>query len=153
MLKFSNGYYLNTLDESIVSKEQKELFRLYGYLDSISHDSAVVVLNDMDKVFHFKALFSKIPLALESQVFIDSKKAFKWLQKHPVNILILDKDLDKMSAKTFLQKFREKIGSRAKAVLLATGVAPEGFDAVMSEYIRAGLFKDELENLLKDSNG
>ena len=146
-------YYLNTLDESIVSEEQKELFKLYEYLDSINHDSVVVVLNDMDRVFHFKALFSKMPFALESQVFIDTKKAFSWLQKHPVNVLILEQELDKMRATSFLQKFREKIGSRAKAVLLTTGVLPDDFDAVMSPYIRAGLFKEELENLLKDSNG
>lgn len=148
-------YYLNSLDKDKVSKEQKELFKLYEYLDSITRNSVVVIVNDMDKAFHFKALFSKISLPLESQVFMDSKKAFKWMQQHPVHIIIVDQQLDRISAEHFIKQVREKIGSRAKAVLLGAHTAklPDDFYAAMDENIRAGLFKEQLEILLKEKNG
>jgi len=146
-------YYLNSLDQDIVSAEQKELFKLYEYLDSLNRDSVVVVVNDMDKVFHFKALFSKINIPLDSQVFIESKKAFSWMQKHPTHLLILEQNLDKISAENFVQQFRDKIGSRAKTVLLGADKKFEKFDDVMAENIRAGLFKEKIEKLLKDRNG
>jgi hypothetical protein len=148
-------YYLNSLDKDMVSQEQQELFKLYDYLDSINRDSVVVVVNDMDKAFYFKSLFSKIAIALDSQVFIDSKKAFLWVQKHPVNILIVDKILDKISGENFIYQFKEKIGSRAKAVMLGSknDNLPKIFDASMPENIHLGLFKQNIENLLKENDG
>jgi hypothetical protein len=148
-------YYLNSLDQDKASEEQKELFKLYEYLESINRNCVVVVVNDMDKVFYFKALFSKVALPLESQVFMESKKAFEWMQNHPVNIFILDRQLDKISAEHFVKQVRAKIGSRAKAILLGgkTNKLPSGFYASMDENIRAGLFKEQIENLLKEKNG
>ncbi|MEA3523764.1 MAG: hypothetical protein U9R50_12430 [Campylobacterota bacterium] len=148
-------YYLNSLDQDKVSQEQKELFKLYEYLESLHRTSIIVLVDDMDKVFHFKALFSKITIPLDSQVFMDSKKAFAWLQKHPVNLVIVTRSLDKINAESFIHQFKEKIGSRAKTVLLGAekGKLPEIFDAMMDENIRAGQFKEELEKLLKDDNG
>ncbi len=149
-------YYLNSLDQDKVSHEQKELFKLYEYLDSLHHDSVVVIVDDMDKVFHFKALFSKVSMPLNSQVFMDSKKAFSWMQKYPVNLLILSRNLDKINAESFVHQFKEKIGSRAKVVLLGSkkeAKVPEIYDAVIDENIRSGPFKEELEKLLKENNG
>jgi hypothetical protein len=148
-------YYLNSLDKDKVSQEQKELFKLYDYLDSLKHDVVVVIVNDMDKAFYFKSLFAKIAMALEFHVYIESKKAFSWMQKHPVNILIVDKKLDNITADNFVRQFKEKIGSRAKVVLLSSvkDAHVDGYDYVMDENIRAGLFKEQLEILLKDNNG
>jgi hypothetical protein len=148
-------YYLNSLDQDKVSEEQKELFKLYEYLESINRNCVVVVVNDMDKVFYFKSLFSKIALPLESQVFMDTKKAFSWMQNHPVNILIIDRQLDKISAEHFVKQVRAKIGSRAKAVLLDAHAdkLPHSFCAGMDSNIRAGLFKEQIENLLKEKDG
>lgn len=148
-------YYLNSLDQDKVSQEQKELFKLYEYLDAINRDSVVVIVEDMNKVFAFKSLFSKLSIPLDSQVFMDSKKAFLWLQKHPISLLILDRNLDKISAESFVRQFREKIGSRAKTVLLGSkgSRVPKSFDAVMAENIRAAEFQEQIETLLKDKNG
>ncbi len=148
-------YYLNSLDKEMLSQEQRELFEVYEYLDALNTSTIVAVLNDIDKVFHFKALFSKLSLSIESQVFIDTKKAFLWIQKHHVNIIIVDKTLDKLSGEKFIQQFKQKIGSRAKTVILdqKSDKMPKIFDMSMPDNIHDKAFKQQIEILLKENNG
>jgi hypothetical protein len=148
-------YYLNSLDEHKISDEQRELFKLYKYLESIKRDVVVVIAADMDDAFYFKSLFAKLLLPLEYQVFIETKKAFSWMQKHRVSLLIVDEQLDKISGESFVKQFQDKVGSRCKLALLSHDgkAVPKPFHTGMSRQIRAGLFKEQIEILLKEDNG
>ncbi len=147
-------YYLNSLDPEKISSEQRELFKLYNYLESINRDTVVVVVSDMDEAFHFKSLFAQISMPVEYQVFIDTKKAFLWMQKHPISLLLLDSRLAGISAENFLFQVREKIGTRAAALIFGSKSTklPDGFDGVMEKPMRSGPFKEKLQELLKEKH-
>ncbi len=148
-------YYLNSLDPEKISEEQRELFKLYDYLESITRDVVVVVVGDMDTAFTFKALFAKIAMAIEYQVFVDTQKAFAWLQKHRVSIVMSEAQLDKITGERFVRQFKEKIGSKAPCVLISDAKmqtkAP--FDRVIKSQMRGAEFKEWLTQLLKEFHG
>ncbi len=148
-------YYLNSLDPEKISAEQRELFKLYDYLDSISKNIVVVVVKEMDEAFYYKSLFAQMTMPYEYHVYIDSQKAFAWLQKHRVSLIIVAETLDKMSGASFVRQFQEKIGSRSCCALIGDESKQpyEPFDAIIKNQVRAGEFKERLENLLKEDHG
>ncbi|MBN2895310.1 MAG: hypothetical protein JXK05_05410 [Campylobacterales bacterium] len=148
-------YYLNSLDPEKISSEQRELFKLYDYLESMTRDCVVAVAADMDEAFTLKSLFAQIALPIEAQVYVDTAKAFAWMQKHPVTLILVDEALRGVSAESFVRQVRDKIGSRAKTVLMGAKPLREGsvFDAQMPKALRATLFKERIQQFLKEMHG
>ncbi len=147
-------YYLNSLDPDKVSTEQRELFKLYDYLESMTRECVVAVVGDMDEAFALKSLFAQISLPIEAQVYVDTAKAFAWMQKHPITLMLVDEALRGVSAESFIRQVRDKIGTRAKTVLLGSKPPRDAgaFDAQMPKGMRATLFKERIQLLLKETH-
>ena len=148
-------YYLNSLDPEKISEEQRELFKLYEYLETIARDVVVAVVKDVESAFAFKALFVKIAMPIEYQVFVDTRKAFAWLQKHRASVLMCEEKLDKITSEGFIKQFQEKIGSRAACVLISahkTQAYPP-YKMVIKPQISGSDFKECLLQLLKEFHG
>ena len=140
-------YYLNTLDETKISQEQRELFALYEYLEKIDHVSIVILVGDIDDAFLFKSHVSKTSIEADFKIFDDFKKAYSWLQRHRATLLIVDKDAGGMSGETFVQKAKEKLGIRAKCIALYSSKS-DLFDGEMRKSFKASDFQESLEKFL-----
>ncbi|MEA3373008.1 MAG: hypothetical protein U9Q62_04880 [Campylobacterota bacterium] len=151
-------YYLNTLDQQIISVEQQELFELYEYLESLEHDKIMILVHDFDDALRLKYLLAKIDSSLSIEAFVDERKALAWAQKKEPSIMLIEDQLQNLSFGQFMTTCKKRV-SFQPIILLLSNLGPESFDEEGIEMvIRKGFSDKEMrkaieEVLQKDENG
>ena len=117
-------YYLNTLDPEKISVEQQALFDLYEYLESMDHDAVMILVQDIDDALRMKYLFGQMKLSITAEAFVDENKAIKWAKENRANIIIIEDQLQKMSAMKFLKEYKKRVSFQLKILYLSNEKEP-----------------------------
>ena len=142
-------YYLNTLDEEKISEETKELFSLYDYLLTLEHDSAMILVHDIDDALRLKYVFSQLDIPILVEAFIDEKKAMQWACNNHVNLLIVEDELQKVHGLSFLQTYK-KVSLQAKTILLSNTTEIVDSENVIDKIVPKGFSNSEMSMAIKD---
>jgi hypothetical protein len=143
-------YYLNTLDQEIISTEQQELFELYEYLESLEHSSIMILVHDIDDALRIKYLLARIDSTINIEAFIDERKALAWAQDKQSSIVIIEDQLPNFSYMQFMRAFKKKV-SLHPTILLLSNLDPDSFDDEDIEMvIRKGFSDKEMGEAVKE---
>jgi hypothetical protein len=151
-------YYLNTLDPELLSPEQQELFDLYDYLESLEHDTILVLVHDIDDALRLKYLLARTDASMTVEAFVDERKALAWAKEKQPSLLIVEDQLQSFSFVPFMNAYKKKVSLRPKIVLLSN-LDPERFDEEgIERVLRKGFSDKEMtgavtEILVKDEDG
>ncbi len=148
-------YYLNTLDPEKISVEQQALFDLYEYLESMDHDAVMILVQDIDDALRMKYLFSQMKLSITVEAFVDENKAIKWAKENSANIIIIEDQLQKMSAMKFLNEYKKRVSLQLKILYLSNEKEPNlkiPVDAVLPKGFTNAQIKDVIDEFLKKEN-
>ena len=111
-------YYLDSHDSTKANAENKKLFELYSYLISLEKDQILIMLSDANDALEYEGSIKKTDKTYEVKAFIEEKAALKWAMKHSVKVLIIENELTKMRAATFLQYYKKYVLVIPKIILL-----------------------------------
>lgn len=142
-------YYLNTLDEDKISEETKELFSLYDYLLTLEHDTAVILVHDIDDALRLKYIFSQLDFPILVEAFVDEKKAMHWACNNHANIVIVEDELQHARGISWLQTYK-RVSLRAKTILLSNDKELVDHENVADKVIAKGFSNSEMSLAIKE---
>jgi len=142
-------YYLNSLDEEKVSEETKELFALYDYLLTLEHDTAAILVHDIDDALRLKYIFSQLDLPILVEAFVDEKKAMRWAFNNHANILIVEDELQNVDGLSFIQTYK-KVSLQTKTILLTNTTTTSDTQEVIDKIMPKGFSNSEMSLVIKE---
>lgn len=124
-------YYLKTLDKDKLTPENKELFELQKYLDSLGNESILVIRNSVEKAVKTKYLIEGIDKELKVTAIYDPMESFKICLKDKPDLIIFDFNMRTINALEYLKKFKEACPSQEKEITFCVIIGEEN-----KEYIK-----------------
>ena len=137
-------YYLNTLDPEIISAEQQELFDLYDYLESLTRDALVILVQDIDDALRVKYLVSQSGSTIKTESFVDERKALSWAIKNQAGKFIIEDRLQNMSYMKFLNEYRKRVLLQPEVLLLSNEDESKLTDPAIVTVVRKGFSNSEM---------
>ncbi len=111
-------YYLSTQDESKATGETIKLFELYKYFQSAQKDYTMVVSASPQEAMEYESEINHMSGSYNVKSFVDEIKAIKWARKNSVTLLVVEDELQKVSAEKFLSIYAKNIMSNPKVILI-----------------------------------
>lgn len=144
-------YYLDTLDSSKMTDETKKLYDLYEYLSSIYKECIMIVSSNVNDAMDYETSIKTIDKIYEVKAFIDEKAALKWALQHSVKVLVLEDNLAKMRAETFLQYYKKYILLIPKIIILGNSVNSSEYaiTKLLASNISSRRLTDHVKELIK----
>lgn len=110
-------YYLRSLDKDKLRNENKELFSLLAYLESISKKSIFVIRHRFEAAVRCKYLLENFDKELQVSIIKDPLDALKVNDSVRPDIILLDMDLTGINPFELAQKYRQMFDAEGKSTL------------------------------------
>lgn len=144
-------YYLDTLDSTKMTEETKKLNDLYIYLSSLYKDCIMIVVSDVNDAMDDEVSIKAASKSYEVKAFIDEKAALKWALKHSVKVLVLEDNLARMKAETFLRYYKKYILLIPKIIILGNYVKSSEYSIskLLTSGVSSKVLADNVKELIK----
>lgn len=100
-------YYLRTLDKDKLNEQNKKLFSLLKYLESLSDENILIIRHSKETALKTKYLIENIDKELKVTITIDPSKTFKLAIKNRPDIIILEYEMRLVDGVEYIRKFLE----------------------------------------------
>lgn len=131
-------YYLRSLDQDKLRNENKELFSLLSYLESISKKNISIIRHRYDLAIRCKQLLENFDKDLNLTIVKDPLDALKLNDTIRPDIILLDMELNGITPFEFVQKYRLVFGSEGTNTLFCLFVNELTGD-LLSQAKKAGI--------------
>ena len=83
-------YYLQSLNQEKLSEENKELFEIVDYLQSLRCQSLLYLSSDIDNVMRLKPVIAAVDKSIMTEMTMDVDKAFEFILKKTPDFIFVD---------------------------------------------------------------
>jgi len=150
-------YYLRTLDKDKLNDNNKNLFALLKYLESLGSENILVIRSSKEAALKTKYLIENIDKELSVNITIDPSETFKYAIKNRPDIIILEYGMRLVNVKDYIKKFVELIPPDSSppnfCVLVPEGINPETIkeirEAGVKNIIGSTLSDEEFTDVLR----
>ena len=150
-------YYLNTLDKEKASEEQKGLFKLYKYLETLENYTTVILFDDVDEVLELKRIFTRSGLKMFIKTFIDERSALIWATSNRANLFILGDSFHSMNVTQFLDKYCGSTSIDPHVMLISSQAVKNfeksGIDCIIKPGYTSHEIVDKMKKMLGEDDG
>ncbi|MEA2111740.1 MAG: hypothetical protein U9P71_06805, partial [Campylobacterota bacterium] len=150
-------YYLDSLDREKASDDQRELFKLYRYLEELEQHTTVVMLSEIDEMLELKRIFSSSDMKINIKTFVEDKNAMAWASSHYVTLFILDDSSHNKSVMQFIAKYINSTNGELKVIWITNKetivLEDNSIQSIIKVPYTAKEIIETVKNLLGESNG
>lgn len=100
-------YYLRTLDKEKLNDQNRELFSLLKYLESIGTNNILIIKNNVESAMRCKYLIENIDKELQVHATYDAMDTLKDCIRTQPDLIMLDYNLRTTNALEYIKKYRE----------------------------------------------
>ena len=149
-------YYLKSLDRDKLRSENRELFSLLSYLESISKKNIFIIRESYESSLRCKYLLENFDKELQVSVIKDPLDALRITDATRPDIILLDLKITGISPFEFAQKYRNLFGKEGEKVLfclfvneLTSELFTQAKKAGIKHYLRANSSDDEFVDSMR----
>ncbi|MGP1580731.1 MAG: hypothetical protein ACTTH5_06910 [Wolinella sp.] len=143
-------YYLKSLDQEKLRSENRELFSLLSYLESISKKNIFIIKESCESSLRCKYLLENFDKELQVSVIKDPLDVLKITDATRPDIILLDLNITGIGPFEFVQKYRNLFGADGTQVLfclfvneLTSELFTQAKKVGIKHYLRANSSDDE----------
>ncbi len=100
-------YYLRTLDKDKLTTENRELFELLHYLESISKKDVLIIKNNIESAQRLKYLIENLDRDIRVTATFDPLETLKTSLSNIPDVILLDYNIRTTNAFDYIRKYRE----------------------------------------------
>ena len=143
-------YYLRTLDKDKLNENNKSLFALLKYLESLGSENILLIRSNKEALNRTKYLIESIDKELSVTATIDPTETFKYAIKNRPDITILEYGMRVVGVTEYIKKFNELMPPDSSPPLYCVIVPPD-IDEEALKGIRATGIKNIISSVLNDT--
>lgn len=133
-------YYLRTLDKDKLNENNRSLFALLKYLESLGSENILVIRSNKELLNKTKYLIENIDKELNVTATIDPSETFKYAIKHRPDIIILEHGMRVVGVSEYIKKFNELVPPDSSTplycVIVPSDIAEDELKAIKSSGVK-----------------